>query len=118
MPDNSCRAAIRKVWPQELWKQAYVVLHLENGKETPDRVGRNTDAARSSDAGCLQVNDHWHHKRPGSLWQGNYNDIFNPEFNAKVAYNIYKRNGSTWGPWYSVCTKGSKQVFSNERCGR
>lgn len=116
--ETRCRDAIRKVFPAELHEEAFITLHSENGKETPGRVGVNSDKVKSKDHGCMQINDHWHYGRPGSVWKsGQFNSIYDAEYNVRVALNIYNRNGKTWAPWYGPCTKG-KEKLPLARCGR
>lgn len=74
-----------------------MVLDHENGTEDPNRIGHNKDLMKSSDNGCLQINDYWHFGHNG--WT-RFNDIYNPTFNAALAYKIYQGRG--WRSWYAA----------------
>lgn len=120
-PVTECEKAAAEVFPKELWAEAFAVIKFEGG--TPGGVAQNKDAVRSKDHGCFQINDYWqlrgkqaHNTNPPSRWW-DYNAIFDPNYNARVAFNIYKANSNTWRPWYSVCTRGAERV-PKARCGR
>lgn len=136
--DGRCRAAIDKIFPEQYRAEAYIALHHENASEKPGRVGgRNYDG--TYDRGCLQVNPRWY-GRPGTEWQmakgkraswdspivgiegsiterDHFNRIYDPEFNIRVSYDIFKNSNNTWNPWYGPCTKG-KEKLPLKRCGR
>jgi len=105
-----CDEAIRKIFPANVATQALQIRQKENGLGTPDRksgVNRHADGKTSIDHGCLQINDYWHF---GSKGWTHFPDIYDAEFNATIAYQIYKDWGNSWCAWTTAkslgyCTK-------------
>lgn len=91
----SCRQAIEQVWPKALWTNAFITLDHENGLETANRLSAKNYNG-TYDMGCMQINT-VHYLTDG--WT-QLNQIYNPVFNAQIAYVIYQQRG--WRAWYSV----------------
>lgn len=78
---GSCYAAMKTVWPQPLWGQASAIIKAESG-------GNPKAVSRTNDHGCFQMN------RGYQSWG---RAVYDPTFNAKVAYRMYCARG--WRPW-------------------
>ena len=88
---TSCDEAVKQVWPQNLWYGAGIVLDHENHKRDPRAIG-GPNPNGTFDYGCFQINKGLQ----------NYGEIiFDPVFNAKIAYGKYQARG--FRPWYAVC---------------
>jgi hypothetical protein len=84
----TCSMAIEMVWPEELQKTAKAISKAENRAQNPRAIG-GPNPNGSYDYGCFQYN--WGYENYGE-------QIFDPVFNAKVAYeNKYLKGG--WTHW-------------------
>lgn len=79
---NDCYIAATKYFPQSEWANVRAVITEESG-------GNKFAISPTDDHGCFQI-----HK--GLAFYGE--QIYDPEYNAYVAFNMWKRRG--WNPWY------------------
>lgn len=122
-PRHVCEAEAFKVFPREYHEEVRIVLQTENGKGLPGIKRKNADSVGSYDHGCFQINDYWQlrGKKPGnnnppSRWWS-YDAIFEPNYNARVAKNIWESQNRTWGAWYGPCDRKNPKL-PKARCGR
>ncbi len=102
---ETCREAIRAVFPPALQRDALLVLSKENGPE--DRYAKSTpNADGTRDWGCMQINSI--HLGTKGWWT--HESIFDPQVNAAVALAIYNERGN-WSAWYSVCPLQGEQLL-------
>lgn len=111
-PRNVCEAEAFKVFPVQYHEEVRITLQRENGKGLPGLRIANSDKESSHDHGCFMINDYWQlakpsHPNPPSRWLS-YDAIFDPNYNARVAYNIFKSQNNTWGAWYGPCHPGKE----------
>lgn len=89
-PARSVEQIIRDVWPDELEAQALKIAWRESNYR-PDVT---------SSTGCCHGVFQLHEVHLG--WMGAFGvtsvaQLFDPEVNVRMAYELYKRNG--WAPW-------------------
>lgn len=78
---NACVVAMKKIFPEHLWKVGYAIMMAESGAR-PNAIG-GPNYNGTYDYGCWQINN-----TPRAL---------NPDEGAKIAW--YKYNHSGWYPW-------------------
>jgi hypothetical protein len=78
---NACVVAMKKVFPEHLWKVGYAIMRAESGAR-PNAIG-GPNYNGTYDYGCWQINN-----TPSAL---------NPDRGAQIA--LYKYNHSGWYPW-------------------
>ena len=86
---------VKKYFPPEEYENALLVAAGESWFKY-DAVNQNTDKYRSVDRWYFQINHHYHADR--YVWE----DIFDPEVNVRVAYEVFKERNNTWNPWYAA----------------
>lgn len=86
---------VKKYFPPEEVNNALLVCHWESWfkKDIPHI---NSDKYNSTDRWLFQINDHYHWKK--YVWE----NIFDPEVNVRVAYEVFKERNNTWEPWYAA----------------
>lgn len=85
------RAALAGGWPQDKVATAVAVALAESGGE-PTATNKNDNG--TTDYGLWQINSI--HK--ADLDSGNWQ---NPTDNARMAYNVFRRAGNSFSPWYA-----------------
>ena len=78
---NACVIAMKKVFPENLWKIGYAIMQAESGARPYAIGGPNYNG--TYDYGCWQIN--------------NTERALDPLVGAKIA--LYKYNHSGWYPW-------------------
>ncbi len=94
---------VRKYFPKRQWSNAIRVATAENGKFDPTAQYHNSDKFHSIDTGLFMVNDHWHYEKYTKTKKAFRQKLKNPEYNVKIASEIYKTSG--WNAW-CVVSKG------------
>lgn len=78
---NTCVVAMKKVFPENLWKVGYAIMKAESSAR-PNAIG-GPNYNGTYDYGCWQINN-----TPRAL---------DPDVGAQIAW--YKYNHSAWYPW-------------------
>ncbi len=90
-PEVISEQAIRTTFPASVQEKAIRVATCESRMQ-PDAV------SRSGDYGLFQINKvTWEKTVKG--WGYTWDEMFDAEANADVAYRIYKLAGNSWSPW-------------------
>lgn len=89
------KALVRKYFPAWEYENALLVCNWESSFKK-DAINKNTDKYSSVDRGLMQVNDRWHSDK--YRWE----NIFDPDVNMRVAFEIYKESWNSWKPWYAA----------------
>jgi hypothetical protein len=82
--------AIRRHWPADLWEEAAMIARCESGWRADAHNPRGEDSR-----GLFQIN-----VGPGAHPELAAVDLYDPDVNARHAYQIYKAAGS-WRPWWN-----------------
>jgi len=84
---------VRKYFPKRQWGNAIRVATAENGSFNPKAYNHNSDKVNSIDVGLFQINDYWHYKKYAKTKKAFRKMLKNPEYNVKIASEIYKTSG-------------------------
>jgi hypothetical protein len=89
-------AIIREVWPDDLEENALFVARRESNL-VPGVVGGRNDCC----VGLFQI--YWTVHRPWLERAGvtDPSQLLDPRINTEAAFNLYKRNGNSWRPWWT-----------------
>lgn len=88
----------------------FINLAAQESSLNPSNINQNSDQRGTKDYGLFQINDYW--QRPLYESMGyTVDDLLNPEVNAEVAYEIWKRNearreGTGFNPWVAAQALG------------
>jgi len=90
------KTIIREVWPDELEETALFVAQRESNLK-PAVVGGTNNCC----LGLFQI--YWTVHRPWLERTGVTDPVqlLDPRVNAEAAFNLYKRNGNSWRPWWT-----------------
>ena len=89
-------AIIREVWPDEHEENALFVAQRES-KMRPNVVGGVADCC----IGLFQIYFSLHRSWLVNIGVTEPSQLLDPRVNAEAAYALFKRNGSSWKPWWT-----------------
>lgn len=89
------RDQVKIYFPPEEYENALITSYFESSFKK-EATNINTDKYSSVDNWYFQINEHYHQNK--YIWE----DIFNPETNVRVAYEIFKEAWNKWIPWYGA----------------
>ena len=101
IPDTNYRrkdvvAAIREVWPDEHEENALFVAQRES-KMRPNVIGGVNDCC----IGLFQIYYSVHKTWLKNIGVTEPAQLLDPRTNAEAAFELFKRNGNSWKPWWT-----------------